>query len=259
MKGNAKLMNTRIYGLGQGATDSLPKPGDFPLGSPESRAAARALLQRRTALSPYEADCRVLYSCTVHLRGDADPDSSWMQTTEVYKRGRVISERIDPPLIPSHLDPEYERRTFASICFWMIHDRVPRPGDILRFEELAAVWSEENVNAKVQRIQGAWARRLSEPPCPFKGEDGNMLIRQRGGRWKVEEMENALYMWSLVEEDALDRHDDYSPEPVIPEHPTIPAVVFIESKDGKRRAITLETTGNLPGLQSGAESALAKR
>jgi hypothetical protein len=84
-----------------------------------------------------------------------------MQTTEVYKRGRVISERIDPPLIPSHLDPEYERRTFASICFWMIHDRVPRPGDILRFEELAAVWSEENVNAKVQRIQGAWARRPS--------------------------------------------------------------------------------------------------
>ena len=29
------------------ATDSGPKPGDFPLGSPESRAAARNLLERK--------------------------------------------------------------------------------------------------------------------------------------------------------------------------------------------------------------------
>lgn len=28
------------------ATDSVPKPGDFPLGSPQSRAASRALLER---------------------------------------------------------------------------------------------------------------------------------------------------------------------------------------------------------------------
>jgi hypothetical protein len=74
------------------------------------------------------------------------------------------------------------------------------------------VWSEENVSAKVQRIQGAWARQLSEDPCPFKCEDGKMLIRQRGGSWEVEEMEDALHMWRLVEEDALDRHPDYCSE-----------------------------------------------
>jgi len=28
------------------ATDSTPRPGDFPIGSPESRAAVRAMLKR---------------------------------------------------------------------------------------------------------------------------------------------------------------------------------------------------------------------
>ena len=32
-----------------GATDSGLKPGEYPLGSPQSRAAARALLERRFA------------------------------------------------------------------------------------------------------------------------------------------------------------------------------------------------------------------
>lgn len=29
------------------ATDSTPRPGDFPIGSPQSRAAARALVEKR--------------------------------------------------------------------------------------------------------------------------------------------------------------------------------------------------------------------
>jgi hypothetical protein len=29
------------------ATDSTSRPGDFPLGSPQSRAAARALMEKR--------------------------------------------------------------------------------------------------------------------------------------------------------------------------------------------------------------------
>lgn len=43
----------------QGATNSIPKPGDYPLGSLESRAAARALLegnQKRVRLIFYVID-----------------------------------------------------------------------------------------------------------------------------------------------------------------------------------------------------------
>jgi hypothetical protein len=120
-----------------GATDSLPRPGDFPLGSPESRAVARAMLQRKTALSPYDEDCYVLYSCTTHLSGHAKPDSHWLERTPPYIRGREVSDALFGPIIPCHLDPEYPHRTMASIFFEAIHRRVPHPGDVLRYEEVA--------------------------------------------------------------------------------------------------------------------------
>jgi len=37
---------------GLGATDSAPQPGDFPLGSVESRAAARGKLMRMQEMTP---------------------------------------------------------------------------------------------------------------------------------------------------------------------------------------------------------------
>jgi hypothetical protein len=37
-------------------------------------------------------------------------------------------------MIPSHLDPEYRRRTFPSIVFQTVHDRVPKLGDILHYQ-----------------------------------------------------------------------------------------------------------------------------
>ena len=37
-----------LKGLFQCATDSGPRPADFPIGSPESRAAARAALEHRS-------------------------------------------------------------------------------------------------------------------------------------------------------------------------------------------------------------------
>jgi hypothetical protein len=40
-------LNPKHAGYNLGATDSLPRPGDFPIGSEHSRAAARAMLQAR--------------------------------------------------------------------------------------------------------------------------------------------------------------------------------------------------------------------
>ena len=110
----AKVLKPKDSGSGQSATDSYPKPGDFPLGSPESRAAARARVQRQTVLSPYDNDCLMLALCTIHLSGHAKPDYSWMERTEVYKRGWEIRDRLYGPIIPSHLDPEYPCQTSAS-------------------------------------------------------------------------------------------------------------------------------------------------
>jgi hypothetical protein len=207
------------------------------------------MLQRKTALSPYEVDCYVLYACTLHLHAGADPDYSWMEKTEVYRRGQALSDALYGPPIPSHLDPEYPRRTFPSIYFQAIHDRLPQPGDVLRYEELANFNSEEKVRAEVEEIQGAWARRLPECPCPFKYEGGKMLVRQDDGSWQVDWNEDAATLWNKVEDDALRRPLRFFQE-VVSEPPTIRAVVFVESKDRKRRVKPLESNTDLPMPES---------
>ena len=240
----AKVLKPKGPSHGQGATDSCPQPGDFPLGSPESRAAARARVQRRTTLSPYDEDCLVLCLFSSQLSGHADPDSRCVTNTEFYKRGWEIRDGLYGPIIPSHLDPEYPRRTFASIDFEAIHGRVPQPGDILRYEDLADLYSEEMLKTQVGMIQGAWARRLPDTPCPFKYEDGKMLIHQDDGTWKAEE--GAVGKWSRIEDEAFGREFSFYPPRVVPEQPTIRAVVFIESKDKKRRVKPLEENADTP-------------
>jgi len=140
----------------------------------------------------------------------------------------------------------------ASIYFEGIHGRVPKPGDILRYEEVAEMYRGETIKAEVERVQGAWARRLPETPCPFRYEDGKMLIHQDDGTWREEE--GAVFHWSYIEDDAFDRDPCPYPPRAIPDQPTIGAVIFVESKDGKRRVKPLEEEGTLPRPESRAAS-----
>jgi hypothetical protein len=147
--------------------------------------------------------------------------------TPFYKRGWEIRDELYGPIIPSHLDPEYPRRTTASIHFEGLHSRLPEPGDVLRYEDFANFYSEELIKFQVEQIQGAWARRLPEYPCPFKYENGKMLIRQDDGSWKVDWLEDAATLWNEVEDDALERPGRFF-QGVFSEPPTIRAVVFID-------------------------------
>lgn len=241
----AKALKTKDSCRRQSATDSYPQPGDFPLGSPESRAAARAGLQRRSRLSPYDLDCYALYACTVHLHAGADPDYQWMEKTDFYRRGREVSDELNGPIIPSHLDREYARRTSASIGFEAIHGRLPEPGDVLRYEEIAEFYSAERAQSLVEHLRGVWARRLADTACPFKFENGKMLVRQKDGSWELDWLEDADTHWNNVEDDALERYRRFIPG-VAGQPPTIRAVVFIESKDKVRRVKPLEPDAGTP-------------
>jgi hypothetical protein len=143
------------------------------------------MFQHKTAVIPYDSDCLILYSCAIHLSGHAKPDSHWLEGTPYYKRGKEVSDAVYGPTVPCHLDPEYPRRTIASIFFGGIYGRVPKPGDILRYDEVAEISSCETIKAEVERVQGAWSRRLPETPCPFRYEDGKRLIHQDDGTWKL--------------------------------------------------------------------------
>jgi hypothetical protein len=66
LKATANSMKSHENHDGLGATDSAPQPGDFFLGSVESRAAARGKLMRMQDLNPYDTDCLVI-QCMVPL------------------------------------------------------------------------------------------------------------------------------------------------------------------------------------------------
>jgi len=240
----ANVLKTKDSGWRQSATDSYPQPGDFPLGSPESRAAARTRLQRRTVLSRYDRDCLTLTLCSIHLCGHADPDSRCVTNTEFYKRGWEIRDELYGPIIPSHLDPEYPRRASASIQFEQVYGHIPEPGEIFYYDDLTELYSPETIKAEVGWIQDAWTRRLPDNPCPFKYEDGKMLIHQDDGTWKAEE--GAIEHWSRVEDEAFGREFECYLSRVVPEQPTTHAVVFIEGKDGKRRVKPLDENADTP-------------
>src|SRR4051812_27307837 len=68
-------------------------PGDFPLGSAQSRAAARAMLQMRSSqhLSQDDQDALTLYRGASLLHADMTPDYSDLEARAVYKRGRELA------------------------------------------------------------------------------------------------------------------------------------------------------------------------
>jgi hypothetical protein len=173
-----------------------------------------------------------------------------MESTPFYIRGREVRDAVYGPIIPSHLDPEYPRRTFASIYFEAVHNRLPVPGDILYYQDIANLYSEKEVKAEVEVIQGAWARRLPDTRCPFRYEDGKMLIQQDDGTWKANWGDDVPTKWSFVEDDAFGRDSGCYLTRVIPEGPTIQAVVFIERKDGKRRTKPFDQYTDKPGPNS---------
>ena len=236
----AKPLDSRDKRKQPSATLSWPRPGDYRIGSAESRAAAKLMLIQRTKLSAYDADCYTLYNCAGHL-GQADPDSHWMQGTKAYSRGREVAEALHGPIVPIHLDPDAQRVTFASSMFKIIHGRNPRPGEILRYDDIAGVYAPEKLRAEVERFQGAWARRIPDYACPIRYEDGKILTRRREGSWVPDLVQPAI-IWRLIEDDALRRRTPIGTfgETIDTPQPTIEAVIFIESKDGKRRAVAFE-------------------
>src|SRR5579863_1767538 len=66
-------------------------PGDYPLGSPQSRAAARALVSQRTTLSPADSDALTLYTARNWL---STQELRPLEATAAYQRGKELHLRL---------------------------------------------------------------------------------------------------------------------------------------------------------------------
>jgi hypothetical protein len=79
-------------------------PASFPLGSMESRAAIRALLLGRSALSDDDLDALVICAGAVHLDAKMKPSYRELECTAGYQRGAELCRLRRGPTLLAHLD-----------------------------------------------------------------------------------------------------------------------------------------------------------
>ena len=155
---------------------------DFPLGSPESRAAARLLLSQLTPkLSQDDRDALVLYQRACYLTTRMEGQVQ-LEGTPVYARGRELSEAMYGPVVPAHLDPHYKRSTGASLKFEGLYGREPVAGDRLRRSDVER--DRERYRSRVGVFIEAWQRQIPEAICPLKIEDGDLYCRELLIGWR---------------------------------------------------------------------------
>jgi len=220
-------------------------PADFPLGSPESRAAARAILASANRISRSDMDARILYGGACYINARTSPSSSDLAVTDVYRRGKEVYLRQHGPPLLIHLDTHHLRLTSASLAFETVFKREPKAGDVLRFDQLRE-WQATHpggLHIGIKWFIEAWERQLSETPCPLKQQDGRLFHRlntvySKGIEWEEQVARPTESDWQQIEKEALNKsYGEMGGEPWPPANtmPTIPAVTFMGVVDGKHR------------------------
>ena len=223
---------------GPNATHSGPKPGNYPLGSMESRAAARAMLAaQEPSFSEEETYAFVLYEgVSFRVTARMIPDYHDLEGLEIYKLGRKVYEAIYGEIVPMHLNPAAQRGTAASLAFELTFHREPEAGDVLHFSDVKAHHSEDV--DRMRAVVDVWNLRVANLHCPFRVEGGRLLCRMKPGRagqepyWE-EDYRTAEYDWWLIECDALaERAGSFPSEGY---SPTLSSVEFVGVVDGQHR------------------------
>jgi hypothetical protein len=236
-------MESKSDGRRQPATVSGLRPGDFALGSLESRAAARAMLDAReadeakqTELSDEDLDALVVYRESRWLTARTSPDHHDLEPLPIYKRGKEVHEAFYGKAIPVHEDPHYQRSTAASFAFELAFHKEPEPGDILRYTDVQANYAQSI--ADVPFFTEMWKQRLPNLPCPLRIEGDKLFCRmkpERGGEepyWEPH-YRTPEYDWWRIECEALGVHAGVSPAE--DHRPTLSCIEFVGVVDGKHQ------------------------
>jgi hypothetical protein len=197
---------------------------DFPLGSPESRAAARLLLSQLTPkLSQDDKDALVLYQGACYLTTRMEGHNR-LEGTPVYARGRELSAAMYGPVVPAHLDPHYKRSTGGSLKFEGLYGREPIAGDMLRRSDVER--DRERYLCRIKRFVDAWQRQMPEAVCPLRIDNGDIYCCELQEGWRKGIPWGREDWWEdLAYELGVSRS----------EMQRIPAVVFLGVIDGQHR------------------------
>ena len=157
------------------ATLSGPRPGDFAVGSAQSRAAARALvLARQPQLTQWNRECLLLVRISEYLHAAAWPSYSEMEQLPPCRHGWELGlEELEKLLEP--LRRPLGPCPFARVEYATAHNRELLPGDILNSSDIKPSIQAEDLDE--WRI--IWDRLVPEYAFPFKWADGLLLCALR--------------------------------------------------------------------------------
>jgi hypothetical protein len=205
-------------------------PASFPLGSMESRAAIRALLLRRSALSDDDLDALVLYAGVVYLDARMMPSYRELEATAAYQRGAELYRLRRGPTLLAHLDEHLDRSSIASLEFEIVNGREPKAGDLLSYDDVARDRNGEFFVAFID----AWKRRLPGLACPLKLQDGELYFRTHGDEssevWHQKTDAGPQARWRAVQRDAKGNESA-----AVLDMPFAPAIRFLGAVNGKHR------------------------
>jgi len=149
-----------------GATGSSIRPGDFPLGSAESRAVARLWLSNLSVHSLYDDDCFLLFVWLGSKLGElAIPD--WIAKSREFEHGQSLSNAN------RGADSKYADMGTAALSYVACYGREPRDGEVWGYADLVRYYAEV-FPGHVRGVCEAWERRFSGVACPLKFEDGRL-------------------------------------------------------------------------------------
>ena len=133
--------------------------------TPESRAAARAILASRIAppsLTPEELDCILLHGAEVFLNAQMSPDYHDLENTAAYQRGRELKERYGAALTSKRTKADYDA--------------------ILEHPEAFRAYTPAE---QMQPNIDAWQRQIPGLPCPWRIEGGKVYRRLRSSAGRI--------------------------------------------------------------------------
>jgi hypothetical protein len=214
---NDKSINRNGIRLAQAATGM--SPADFPRGSMQSRAAARAIVDHSERSKPrtsqYDQDALAivrgdsLFLCGLEL----ESVSREVRATAIHKRGTQLELEASDYSEPTKWDWDGTDRV-AEI----LQSVLQRSGVDVEFRPKEVKWHEPLVWLLAQRamlndFEEAWKRQLPEMPFPVKVESDydtytfRVYYRQPSGQWKEKTesymiLEPARELKELLEEQA---------------------------------------------------------
>jgi hypothetical protein len=184
--------------LAQAATGF--SPADFPIGSLESRAAARALLDQvhrmKPKLSQYDSDATMSYGMSRlwgHCLDGTSPGSKDIEKTAIYQHGCKLEQEPCDDEVRSH----FESKDFDRLgrIEEILTEVIERSGCDLKLPPKDAAWHDAAMWCLAHSIaftwfKQAWERQLSHLPFPIEvrteNEDVRLYLRQTSGEWKEE-------------------------------------------------------------------------